>query len=395
MIYVGHITFDFCRHLKFYLTMEGQNPQSDPQQPNVPSSSMTSVGENYDQASRDAGWIAWDNVAQRPVSPCVEFYGKSGSNRPPTPASRQNLPYTLYANASPKDSKPSPSQKLSDDMTIYVSSLPVANEKVPHGARNLVDDKVASEIQHAFTPPKEEKKPQKEKKPKDPKAHMSLLSLDNIHTVSILCWRRGRKAYLATSGAPEQYEDEDEDDGNWHITETVLFSLYRFVGYFVLVAQFTFLWSLLDLYASDFADSDSKRKSFPIKYTASMTDRDFGTGPLNATIAAWDAARPAANVRQCQEWVLECGTRWAAREACKREADISSNCPPWDYEKYLKGRNGTEPICYRSDGAAVHGGSPYYGSMTKGVILEWVFGCVTPSEKRSLGICRSEERPPH
>ncbi len=192
---------------------------------------------------------------------------------------------------------------------------------------------------------------------------MSLLSLDNIHSISILCWRRGRKAYLASS-TKKMKNDEDEDDTGWHITETVLFILYRFIGYFVLIAQFTFLWSLLDMYASDFADSDSKRKPFPIKYTAGMTDRDFGTGPLNATIAAWDAARSASNARQCQDWVLECGARWAAGEGCDREADIRSNCPPWDYEKHLQGRNGSQPICYRSEGVAAQGGSPYYGSMS-------------------------------
>jgi hypothetical protein len=241
----------------------------------------------------------------------------------------------------------------------------------------VVQDQPASEIQQAEVSNTEEKNIQKVKKPKDPKAHLSLLSLDNVHTVSILCWRRGRKAYLATSETIAHDDDDDDDDADgWHITETVLFILYRVVGYFVLVAQFTFLWSLLDLYASDFADADRKRKSSPVKYTTGMTDIDFGPGLLNVTIAAWDAARSASNVRQCQDWVLECGARWNAGEACKREADISSNCPPWDYEKYLQGRNGTQPICYRAEGTAVLGGKPYYGSMTKGVILEWVLGCV-------------------
>ena len=201
------------------------------------------------------------------------------------------------------------------------------------------------------------------------------MSLDNIHSISILCWRRGRNAYMKTSRFDKSV-DEDEIKKGWHITETVLFILYRFVGFFVLIAQFTFLWSLLDMYASDFADSEVKRKPFPVKYTPGMTDRDFGTGLLNTTIAAWDAARSASNTRQCQAWILECGERWAAGSSCSREADIRSNCPPWDYEKHLQGRNGSEPICYRSDGAAAHGGSPYYGSMTKSVILEWALGCV-------------------
>jgi hypothetical protein len=216
-------------------------------------------------------------------------------------------------------------------------------------------------------------KKQKEKKPKNPKSHMSSVSLDNIHSISILCWRRSRSAYIATSSSDKD-SDEGKNNTGWHITETVLFTLYRIIGYFVLIAQFMFLWSLLDMYAVDFAETERKRKSFPVKYTASMTDRDFGTGPLNTTIAAWDVARSASNVRQCQAWVLECGAQWALGGGCTREADISSNCPPWDDEKHLQGRNGSQPICYRCDGVAEHGGSPYYGSMSKIVIMDWALG---------------------
>ena len=217
-------------------------------------------------------------------------------------------------------------------------------------------------------PPKEGRK----EAPKDAKAHMSLISLDNIHTISILCWRRSRYAYVAALNAKKR-DEGDDDDHQWHLTESMLFILYRAVGFFVLFAQVTFLWSLLDLHASDFYDKDIKKGGFSIKYTAAMTDREFGSGPLNATIAAWDAARSASNVRQCQAWVLECGARWAAGETCQRESDISFSCFPWDYEKFLGGRNGTGAVCYRSDGAAVLGGRPYYGSMTRGVIQDWVF----------------------
>ena len=94
-------------------------------------------------------------------------------------------------------------------------------------------------------------------------------------------------------------------------------------------------------------------------------------------IAAWDAARSASNVRQCRDWVLECGARWAAGETCERESDIAFSCYPWDYEKFLQGRNGTRAVCYRSDGAAVPGGRPYYGSITRGVIQDWVFRSVS------------------
>ena len=69
---------------------------------------------------------------------------------------------------------------------------------------------------------------------------------------------------------------------------------------------------------------------------------------------------------------------------CEREADISTNCPPWDYEKHLQGRNGSRPICYRSEGAAVLGGSPHYGSMTKGVLQEWAFGFVSTPGIREI-----------
>ncbi len=206
----------------------------------------------------------------------------------------------------------------------------------------------------------------------DPKAHMSLMSLDNIHTISVLCWRRSRHAYVAALNAKKK-DDGDDDDRQWHFKESALFMLYRAVGFFVLFAQFTFLWSLLDLNASDFKDKDLKRSGFPIKYTSGMVDRDFGSGPLNVSIAAWDAARSASNVRQCQTWVLECGARWDAGKTCERESDISFSCYPWDYEKFLQGRNGTRPMCYRSSGAAVPGGLPYYGSMTRGVIQDWVF----------------------
>jgi hypothetical protein len=207
---------------------------------------------------------------------------------------------------------------------------------------------------------------------KDPKAHMSLMSLDNIHSVSILCWRRSRHAYVAALNAKKK-DDGDDDDRQWQFKESALFMLYRAVGFFVLFSQVTFLWSLLDLNASDFNDKDLKRGGFPIKYTSGMVDRDFGSGPLNVSIAAWDAARSASNVRQCQTWVLECGARWDAGKTCERESDISFSCYPWDYEKFLQGRNGTRPMCYRSSGATVPGGLPYYGSMTRGVIQDWVF----------------------
>jgi hypothetical protein len=322
-----------------------------------------------DNGQISAGLICLNGSDQRPVSPCKELYDRivyDGSE-----SNHQSLHTTSLS----QDNLAPSSPESPDNFTIFVNSLPASAVKAEQDARISEIVQGSAETKQAVILATEKKKTPKDKKPKDPKAHLSLLSLDNIHTVSILCWRRGRKAYLATSDAVE-HDEEDEDD-NWHITETVLFVLYRFVGYFVLVAQFTFLWSLLDLYASDFADSDNKRKPFPVKYTAGMTDRDFGTNPLNVTIAAWDAARSASNLKQCQTWVLECGARWAAGEGCEREADIKSNCPPWDYEKFLQGRNGSEPICYRSDGVAVHGGSPYYGSITKGVILEWVLGCET------------------
>jgi hypothetical protein len=319
-----------------------------------------------------ASLVCWNVEWQRPVTPCSELYDQIGYDRAPALASRQRSQYTSILTR--PDVFRSTSRQSSDNITYFVNPCP---EGAP---ANLSREKVAPKILDVVNPPTEEKT-RKVQKAKDPKAHLSLLSLDNIHTASILCWRRGRKAYLATSEAKVHGEDDDTDD-NWHITESVLFILYRFVGYFVLIAQFTFLWSLLDLYASDFLDSDSKRKPFPIKYTASMTERDFGLGPLNATIAAWDAARSASNVRQCQAWILECGSRWNSGMGCEREADISSNCPPWDYEKYLQGRNGSRPICYRSEGAAVLGGSPNYGSMTKGVLQEWAFGFVNPIRDR-------------
>jgi hypothetical protein len=325
-------------------------------------------------------WINEDGVQRpvspmRPVSPCRELYDKMGYDRIRVPAPRlKSLHYSSQSLTN--QTRGIMTQNFAANSTVFVNPVPAFTESYRPNvcvAQNVPTNQPAA---NTSSPENDASKTLKEEKPTDPKAHLSLLSLDNIHTVSILCWRRGRKAYMTTSNGPKPatHRDNGDDFNGWHITDTVLFVLYRFVGYFVLVAQFTFLWALLDMYCSDFIDSDSKGKPFSVKYTASMTDRDFGQVPLNVTIAAWDTARSASNVRQCREWVLECGALWAAGIRCTLETDIRSNCPPWDYEKYLQGRNGSHPICYRSDGIAVDGGSPYYGSMTKGVILEWVLG---------------------
>ena len=222
--------------------------------------------------------------------------------------------------------------------------------------------------------PAKEAKP-KEKKPANPKAHVSLLGLDNIHTLSILSWRRGQHTLVAMFDPKKDEYDDDEEHG-WHLTENIVCTAYRLVGFFVLISQITFLWSLLDQYASDAHDSDLKKKPFPTQYAPAMTDKVFGTAPLNVTIATWDAARPASNVKQCKEWVLQCGAKWNSNQTCPLEQSIAFNCYPWDYEKYLQGRNGSSQICYRSnDGVATLGGAPYYGSMSKGVMLEWVLRC--------------------
>jgi hypothetical protein len=347
-----------------------------PARPKMSCVSKASVDDDDDKVS--ASLVCWNEGWQQPVTPCPELYDDTGYDRPPAVASRHRSLYTTLLTTPTNEIYRSTSRPLPDNFSIFVNPLLDSADDDP---AKLAFDKIAPQAQHAIDLSKEGgRKRKKKRRQKDPNAHLSLQSLDNIHTVSILCWRRGRKAYLATSGAKETADESDDDeDDDWHITETVLFILYRAVGYFVLVAQFTFLWSLLDLYAADFADSESKRKPVPIKYTAGMTDLDFGPGSINVTIATWEAARPASNVRQCREWILECGARWALGEGCELEADIKSNCPPWDYEKHLQGRNGSQPICYRADGVAVLGGRPYYGSMTKGVLLEWAFGCVGPS----------------
>jgi hypothetical protein len=209
--------------------------------------------------------------------------------------------------------------------------------------------------------------------PVNPKFYSSLMSLDNIHTMSLLCFRRSRRAYKAAS-QPAQNSADDSGYTRW-IIDTAIISLYRFIGLFVLIGQVIFLWSLLDMYAFDFHDAELKSKPPAVKFTADMTDREFGAGPLNVTIAKWDAARSADNAMTCRAWVLDCGARWAAGEACESEADIRSLCPPWDFERHLQGRNGTEPILYPGyDGTATRGGEPDMGSMTRAVILEWVTG---------------------
>lgn len=183
---------------------------------------------------------------------------------------------------------------------------------------------------------------EKPKKPVNPKAHMSLIGLDNIHTLSIISWRRGRRAFTVMfdpekdNANKDQDDDDDDEVHGWHFTETCMFALYRIIGFFVLISQITFLWSLLDQFAIDFRDAEVKRKPFPVKYTPAMTDRDFGTKPLNLTIADWDAARPAANVKLCRTLVLQCGAAWASNQSCAQQNDIAFNCYPWDYEKYLQ-----------------------------------------------------------
>jgi hypothetical protein len=340
--------------------------------------------------------VCWNGIEQQPVIPSRDLYE---NHRPSAIAARQRLLYNLHLTPLTSEYRPSllSSHHLPTDFKIFAPLSPL---KCPLKAdpSNTELEQICGDICDENTTPKENKQAPK-RKSKDPTTYLSLQSFDSIHTASILCWRRGRYAYIADLNiAP----DNDDDDNEWRTTESIIFILYRLVGCFVLVSQFTFLWSLLDMYAFEFTETDSREKAFPIKYTASMADNDFGPGPLNATIAAWDASRPAANARQCEDWILECGARWASGQACAREADISSSCPPWDYETFLQGRNGSRPICYRSEGAAVLGGRPYYGSMTKGVILEWVFGCAAPrpdrvraAAPRPFGCsCRAPSPPP-
>ena len=207
------------------------------------------------------------------------------------------------------------------------------------------------------------------------------MSLDNIHTMSLLCFRRSRRAYIAENRTSDDDADEEEEYNTRWAVDTFMLSVYRFVGLFVLFGQVVFIWSLLDMFAFEFNDGDLKNKPPAVKFTAAMTDREFGTGPLNATIAKWDAARSADNVNKCRAWVLDCGERWAAGGACDREADIRRACPPWDFERHLQGRNGTGRILYPGqDGSATLGGEEHLGSMTRAVILEWVTGMEPTSD---------------
>jgi hypothetical protein len=241
----------------------------------------------------------------------------------------------------------SPRQDIATEVTINETSSTIKGSQ--SAIISIVQPKVVDKNDEMKIPAKSKCK--REKKPANPKAHYSLLGLDNIHTLSILSWRRGRSAFVAmfdpvkeSNRNEKDNEDEDDDDDDdydehgWHITETVVLGVYRAIGFFVLISQITFLWSLLDQFASDFRDTDMKRKPFPLKYTPAMTDVDFGTKPLNLTIADWDAARTAANVKQCKDLVLQCGALWAAKEACPQEGDIAFYCYPWDYEKYLNVR---------------------------------------------------------
>ena len=321
------------------------------------------------------GSVRFDNSATlvfpkhneiHPVVPSEDLY-------PETLSGPSDLSTTsMYFHSSLPLVQPVPATEAESDYSCFSCLVSVIPGSVYDGNKSSAETKVQeSNIDVLVNESRNgDKKIEGKKKEKDPKAHMSLLSLDNIHTVSLLCWRRSRQAYF--SSLPEN--DDIDDDGAIHLTDSVIILLYRFVGYFVLVAQFTFLWALLDLYASDFNDAQLKNKLPSVLYTAGMTSAAFGSGPLNVTISKWDAARALSNVQQCEAWILECGALWTAGQSCSYEANISYTCYPWDYERFLQGRNGSQPMCYPSDGAASLGGQPYYGSMTRGVILDWVFG---------------------
>ena len=118
-----------------------------------------------------------------------------------------------------------------------------------------------------------------------------------------------------------------------------------------------------------------------------MTDREFlvnsplyesGHLPLNETLLLWHSIRSSSNKAFCKEWVLACGKIWNSTSPdadlfCEYEASIQTFCPPWDYELFLDGMNGTVPIRYVrvNGGKSSSGGLPYLQSIDEEVLINW------------------------
>lgn len=196
-------------------------------------------------------------------------------------------------------------------------------------------------------------------------ARMSAAALDNIHSAAIVSCRR-RLEYKKDDGSYEKVS----------VLEKCLITVYRFIGFIILILQVIFLWSLLDSFSYDYLVNFQKQTPLSPKLTLSMTGREFGSIPLNMTILAWNDKRSSSNVKLCKQWVLNCGQSWLQGIPCLDENSIKLYCPPWDYETYLLGINGTTPILYPTiDGGKMSiGGQPYWGSITKSVLIQWSFG---------------------